>query len=247
MIQTPPPPLAFTAVCFSPNRFLKSSPSPVIPRSKATRSLSFFLVFCSKGDSALLGMTANILFQQAAKSCLNAAIKRLRGALNDSARAPRYVETLAKRGYLFVAPLAAVFSPSDTVALEARKPQSDSRKLSKLHRWRLWLSVATVMLAAPLAGWNWRSSLRRIVTPSRSPVIRPVAVLPLENLSGDASQEHLADGVTDAAEQVGEVRCARGSGRFVGKPETEIGLVANFRVARDPPAISLDSGLCSRL
>ena len=192
-------------------------------------------------------MTANILFQQAAKSCLNAAIKRLRGALNDSARAPRYVETLAKRGYLFVAPLAAVFSPSDTVALEARKPQSDSRKLSKLHRWRLWLSVASVMLAAPLAGWNWRSSLRRIVTPSRSPVIRPVAVLPLENLSGDASQEHLADGVTDAAEQVGEVRCARGSGRFVGKPETEIGLVANFRVARDPPAISLDSGLCSRL
>jgi len=121
---------------------------------------------------------------------LNAAIERLRGALNDSARAPRYVETLAKRGYLFVAPLAAVFSPSDTVALEARKPQSDSRKLSKLHRWRLWLSVAAVMLAAPLAGWNWRSSLRRIVTPSRSPAIRSVAVLPLENLSGDASQEH---------------------------------------------------------
>ena len=36
---------------------------------------------------------------------LNAAVKRLRAALNDSADQPRYIETLARRGYRFVAPI----------------------------------------------------------------------------------------------------------------------------------------------
>src|SRR4030081_3230380 len=38
---------------------------------------------------------------------LNAAVKRLRDALGDSAENPRFVETLARRGYRFVAPVAA--------------------------------------------------------------------------------------------------------------------------------------------
>src|SRR5258708_33118953 len=38
---------------------------------------------------------------------LNAAVKRLRDALGDSAENPRYVETLARRGYRFVAPVHA--------------------------------------------------------------------------------------------------------------------------------------------
>src|SRR5467141_3673671 len=38
---------------------------------------------------------------------LNAAIRRLRDALGDSAENPRFVETLARRGYRFVAPVAA--------------------------------------------------------------------------------------------------------------------------------------------
>src|ERR1700686_3437406 len=37
---------------------------------------------------------------------LNAAIKRLRAALGDSADSPRFVETLARRGYRFIAPLS---------------------------------------------------------------------------------------------------------------------------------------------
>src|SRR5438552_5009235 len=36
---------------------------------------------------------------------LNAAIKRLRAALGDSADTPRFVETLSRRGYRFIAPL----------------------------------------------------------------------------------------------------------------------------------------------
>ena len=36
---------------------------------------------------------------------LNAAVRRLREALNDSADTPRYVETVPRRGYLFIAPV----------------------------------------------------------------------------------------------------------------------------------------------
>src|SRR5690349_15543911 len=36
---------------------------------------------------------------------LNAAIKRLRAALGDSAETPRFIETLARRGYRFIAPV----------------------------------------------------------------------------------------------------------------------------------------------
>jgi TolB-like protein len=53
-------------------------------------------------------------------------------------------------------------------------------------------------MLAVVAGWGWRDSLRRIVSPGRGPIIRSLAVLPLENLTGDASQEYFADGMTDA-------------------------------------------------
>jgi TolB-like protein/Tfp pilus assembly protein PilF len=49
-----------------------------------------------------------------------------------------------------------------------------------------------------LAAWSWRDSLKRILSPRPSPVIRSLAVLPLENLTGDTSQEYFADSMTDA-------------------------------------------------
>ncbi len=74
---------------------------------------------------------------------LNSAIKRLRDALGDSAEAPRFIETLSRRGYRFIHPV-----DRDT-----------------------------------------RADLGRI---------QSIAVLPLENLTGDPSQEYFADGITDA-------------------------------------------------
>ena len=64
--------------------------------------------------------------------------------------------------------------------------------------WWLWPSALGLILAAGLAGWNWRDSLRRVMRPSPPPVIHSLAVLPLENLTGDSSQEFFADGMTDA-------------------------------------------------
>src|SRR2546426_10853413 len=54
---------------------------------------------------------------------LNAAIKRLRDALGDSAETPRFVETVPRRGYRFVAPVdrAAPLAPSARRALARRR------------------------------------------------------------------------------------------------------------------------------
>lgn len=118
---------------------------------------------------------------------LNAAIKRLRGALNDSANAPRYIETLASRGYRFVAPLNAASSQSGVAVVEGTKPQADSAKPSKAHRWPLWLSIAAATLGAAVLTWTWRAPIGRLLRVSPSPVIHSLSVLPLENLSGDPS------------------------------------------------------------
>lgn len=92
-----------------------------------------------------------------------------------------------------------VASPS-VGAVVAERPalQSESKAASRPHRRWFAPAIAAVMLAMVMAGWSWRDSLRRIVSPSPSPVIRSLAVLPLDNLTGDPSQEYFADGMTDA-------------------------------------------------
>jgi Tol biopolymer transport system component/DNA-binding winged helix-turn-helix (wHTH) protein len=86
---------------------------------------------------------------------LNAAIKRLRDALGDSAENPRFVETLARRGYRFLAPVNR--TPKDSLA--APQPlRLTQQKNSGTHQprspWRLPLVVATVVLAGISAGWH---------------------------------------------------------------------------------------------
>lgn len=129
---------------------------------------------------------------------VNAAMKRLRAALNDSPNAPRYIETLAGRGYRFIVPVNGALGSSEASAAVGVEVESGSKPSSRPHQWWLWPSIAVLMLAATLAGWLWRDSLRGIAGPSRSPVIRSLAVLPLENLTADPSQEYFADGMTDA-------------------------------------------------
>src|SRR5215213_9407933 len=53
---------------------------------------------------------------------LNTAIKKVRQALGDSADNPRFIETLARRGYRFIAPVEAVVSAPDSLRPEAASP-----------------------------------------------------------------------------------------------------------------------------
>lgn len=138
---------------------------------------------------------------------LNAAVKRLRRALNDSAENPRFVETLPRRGYRFLAPVESVGAEEGTpvvagVALDVpvtapeEPPHADDD-----HRLQLepvpWLLAhkksvfALLLVSAIFLAWMFRPKI------SPLPVIRSLAVLPLENLSGDPSQDYFSDGMTD--------------------------------------------------
>jgi TolB-like protein/DNA-binding winged helix-turn-helix (wHTH) protein/Tfp pilus assembly protein PilF len=137
---------------------------------------------------------------------LNIAIGKLRSALGDSAENPRFIETLPKRGYRFIADVSVFDADARPKKLEsvAGDPwdtvpgntlQGAGLALApKRRRWLtrgLIVAVALVLSWAILSVWLFRS---RAPAPTG---IRSIAVLPLENLSGDASQNYFADGMTD--------------------------------------------------
>jgi DNA-binding winged helix-turn-helix (wHTH) protein len=127
---------------------------------------------------------------------LNVAVKRLRTALNDSADEPRYIETLARRGYRFVAPVNGFVAERESekavpVPVESQPPTPVSSRVL-----RLWVFAAAAVCFVGIALWGWRQSRNGPVTPA-VPAVRSLAVLPLENLSGDPSQEYFADGMTE--------------------------------------------------
>ena len=137
---------------------------------------------------------------------LNIAIGKLRSALGDSADSPRFIETLPKRGYRFIADVSVV--DADVRSREPEPVAGDLPAADPGHslqgaglavapKRRLWPSrgviavLALVLSLSILSFWLVRSRGR---TPTS---IRSLAVLPLENLSGDASQNYFADGMTD--------------------------------------------------
>jgi TolB-like protein/DNA-binding winged helix-turn-helix (wHTH) protein len=140
---------------------------------------------------------------------LNNAINRLREALGDSADSPRYIETLSRRGYRFIAPVdrgvsaaarTSEVANSELVAVPEEVVPSGRLTSSASHplSW-LWMPVtALAVLLALLLGLNVRGWRDRLFTKSTPPRIHSIAVLPLENLTGDPSQEYFADGMTEA-------------------------------------------------
>jgi TolB-like protein/DNA-binding winged helix-turn-helix (wHTH) protein/Tfp pilus assembly protein PilF len=127
---------------------------------------------------------------------LNAAVKRLRAALSDSADHPLYIETLARRGYRFIAPVDAADNGSDSPAPVAIASAEQVAK--NVYGRRLWPQavVALFVVVVAVALWYWRE-WRHGLAPPAGPVIHSLAVLPLKNLSGDPSQEYFADGMTE--------------------------------------------------
>ena len=136
---------------------------------------------------------------------LNKAINKIREALDDSAASPRFIETVARRGYRFLADVQVVDAATARNPEPATQPlpateSLDSRDLavplpvpthlSPSRSWKVPASVLLLLIAA-LATWKLYSWNRP------PPDIRSIAVLPLESLSNDASQDYFANGMTD--------------------------------------------------
>ncbi|HYP09713.1 MAG TPA: winged helix-turn-helix domain-containing protein, partial [Bryobacteraceae bacterium] len=92
---------------------------------------------------------------------LNAAVTRIRQALTDSAERPRYVETVARKGYRFIAPVEEVVAAPpateaaaapEAIALLPVAPVEQSRR-----RYGVWLAAILCSTVLALAGFLWKS------------------------------------------------------------------------------------------
>jgi TolB-like protein/DNA-binding winged helix-turn-helix (wHTH) protein/Tfp pilus assembly protein PilF len=134
---------------------------------------------------------------------INTAVKRLRSCLGDSSESPIYVETVSRYGYRFIAPVATL---DDKPVLEAvsrpemvlvKQATGTGQSAPRRSVWdhpllRFSLISALIVLAAFAIYGNWWH--RGELAPA---TIQSIVVLPLQNLSGDTSQEYFADGITD--------------------------------------------------
>ena len=140
---------------------------------------------------------------------INTCIRKLRYLLRDDPDKPCFIQTVTGMGYRFIAPIA----PNEIEAPEASRPEapgiispdpvetpSRSGPSASTHSRRIWIALATVAVLGlcilvltvgphPLAA--------RLLHRDTQPAITSLAVIPLDNLSGDPSQEYFADGMTD--------------------------------------------------
>jgi TolB-like protein/DNA-binding winged helix-turn-helix (wHTH) protein/Tfp pilus assembly protein PilF len=147
---------------------------------------------------------------------VNNAVMRLREALSDSRESPRFIETVPRRGYRFIAPVEVIPAPPQAVTNGDHRENSvtaslnpeasetlntDSGQHASANPWltvpRIALLYAIVLvlaaffaLAVRFVG-GWKTGKINAV-PNMS-----LMVLPLENVSGDPQQDYFADGMTD--------------------------------------------------
>jgi TolB-like protein/DNA-binding winged helix-turn-helix (wHTH) protein/Tfp pilus assembly protein PilF len=164
---------------------------------------------------------------------LNTAIRKLRDALQDDAKAPLFVETVQRHGYRFMAPIETVAFgmqcelptastelgnaagknlPDSSQARAQSETQMESGRNNRAHvRSILALAIgSTAVVVLVLAGLSVTGLRDRLLRRTSERRIQSLAVLPLQNLSGDPSQEYFADGMMEALiTDVGKIAAVR--------------------------------------
>jgi TolB-like protein/DNA-binding winged helix-turn-helix (wHTH) protein len=124
---------------------------------------------------------------------LHNAIARIREVLGDSAETPRYIETLPRRGYRFIGQIEDFQTPRLAEEPVANVGQGVTLAKPRKRNPSLVLILCTLFVLG-LAAWTAR---RYVYAKAAVQPIHSIAVLPLDNLSGDPSEEFFADGMTD--------------------------------------------------
>ena len=131
---------------------------------------------------------------------LNKAVARLREALGDNAEEPHFVETLPRKGYRWIGKVDRIETEVESAELDAgissKSSGVDHSALNGfLRKGRLALSVSVLAVGVVLFAVKYHRTLQSHMANAAS--IRSLAVLPLENLSGDANQDYFSEGMTD--------------------------------------------------
>ena len=132
---------------------------------------------------------------------LGVAVRKVRDALNDDAETPRYVETLPRRGYRFVAPVTvlnteALVQPPQAVEIPKATVPADpghisARKTTVAYRQRYWVVATLTAALVAAAVYGFRAIPRHASTKAEAAGVMPpirarrsVAVLGFRNLAG---------------------------------------------------------------
>jgi TolB-like protein/DNA-binding winged helix-turn-helix (wHTH) protein len=147
---------------------------------------------------------------------LNKAIVKIRRALNDSADKPRFIETLGRHGYRFLAEVRLgppqpppAISEAQAVAPSSNQPNAANEmgvvaeaapgreRFGRRSRLIIAMAALSVVTAAVIFLIQTYGPRGRKLWGKAGQPIQSLAVLPLENLSGDPGQDYFVDGMTD--------------------------------------------------
>ena len=190
---------------------------------------------------------------------VNHSVKQLRAALGDDADEPRYIETLPRRGYRFIAPVE-LFSEVEEPASPLpqtfhprsfrRLQSSTAYVVTQVARHKAGTALIACALAL-VAGGAWWAVSWRWFAPSET---RSVAVLPFSTIGG--GDQYFADGVTEAVTtelgRVGGLRVIASTSTFAYRDKTAlreiarelgVGLVVRGSVQRAGGKVRIDVSL----
>jgi TolB-like protein/DNA-binding winged helix-turn-helix (wHTH) protein/Flp pilus assembly protein TadD len=141
------------------------------------------------------------------ENSLNKAVAKLRAILNDDPSSPRFIETVPRRGYRFLAPVEFIETEIDRrrtngsaqpasngsgVSSVVEAPFAPAKSQPKMRAKVAWMVSGVLALTLLIAA--------AVSLPGRTQkpwIANSVAILPFENLSGDPAQDYFVAGMTD--------------------------------------------------